>query len=266
MDLGIDGRRALVTGGSRGIGRAIARALAAEGARVAICARTREPLEAAAASIASETGAEVRAIVADVRDRAAVESLVRDAAERFGGLEIVVNSAARVSGAAVPEDLERVAEETVLGDFEEKVLGSLRTTRAALPHLRRAGWGRIVNVSGLTARVAGSVSAGARNAALVHLTRTMSVALGRDGITANAVYPALTVTESLEDRLAARAEREGTTRDRLLADLSKHSAIGRLVTAGEIADVVTFLASERAAGITGEAIAVSGGTGSSVSY
>ena len=266
MDLGLDGRRALVTGGSRGIGRAIARKLAAEGARVAICARTRDPLEEAAAAIREETGAEVLPIVADVRERASIESFVGTGAERFGGLEIVVSSAARVSGGEVPEDLERVTEETILGDFEEKFLGALRLVRTALPHLRRSGWGRIVTVSGLTARVAGSVSAGARNAALVHLTRTMSVALGRDGITANAVYPAVTVTESLERRLAARAEREGATLEQFLADLAKHSAIGRLVTADEIADVVAFLASVRSAAITGEAIAVSGGTGSSVSY
>lgn len=266
MDLGLEGRRALVTGGSRGIGRAVARKLSAEGVRVAICGRTRDPLEAAAAEIGAETGAEVLPVVADVRDAGSVAAFVATAAERFDGLEIVVNSAARVSGGDVPEDFERVSEETIVGDFEEKVLGALRTTRAALPHLRRAGWGRIVNVSGLTTRVAGSVSAGARNAALVHLTRTMSVALGRDGITVNAIYPALTVTESLEERLAARAEREGTTSELLLADLSKNSAIGRLVTAEEIADVVVFLASERSAGITGEAIAVSGGTGSTVSY
>jgi len=216
--------------------------------------------------IAEETGAEVLPLVADVQDPGAVEAFVATAAERFGGLEVVVNSAARVSGSGVPEDLEHVSDETILGDFEEKFLGALRTTRAALPHLRSAGWGRVVNVSGLTARVAGSVSAGARNAALVHLTRTMSVALGRDGITVNAIYPALTVTEGLEERLAARAEREGTTAQQLLTDLSQNSAIGRLVTADEIADVVVFLASERSAGITGEAIAVSGGTGSSVSY
>lgn len=266
MDLRLEGRRALVTGGSRGIGRAVARKLAAEAVRVGICARTRAPLEAAAAAIAEETGAELLPVVADVRDPDAVEAFVATTAERLGGLEIVVNSAARVSGSGVPEDLEHVAEETILGDFEEKFLGALRTTRAALPHLRRAGWGRVVNVSGLAARVAGAVSAGARNAAIVHLTRTMSVVLGRDGITVNAIYPALTVTEGLEERLAARAEREGTTADQLLADLSKSSAIGRLVTADEIADVVVFLASERSAGISGEAIAVGGGTGSSVYY
>jgi len=201
-----------------------------------------------------------------VRDALSVKEFVATAAERFGGLEIVVSSAARVGGSGVPEDLEHVAEETILGDFEEKVLGALRITRSALPHLRRSGWGRIVTISGLTARVAGQVSAGARNAALIHLTRSMSVALGRDGITVNAVYPALTVTEGLQERLAGRAEREGTTSERLLADLSKNSAIGRLVTADEIADVVVFLTSERSAGITGEAIAVSGGAGSSVSY
>jgi NAD(P)-dependent dehydrogenase (short-subunit alcohol dehydrogenase family) len=92
------------------------------------------------------------------------------------------------------------------------------------------------------------------------------VELGRDAITVNAIYPAVTVTEGLTERLTARAEREGSSSEQLLADLSKKSAIGRLVTADEVADVVVFLASERSAGITGEAIAVSGGTGVSVSY
>ena len=266
MDLGLEGRRAVVTGGSRGIGRAVATKLAAEGVRLAICARTQEPLESAAAQIADRTGAEVIPVVADVRDAASVEAFVATAAERLGGLDIVVSSAARVGAGSVPEDLEHVAEETILGDFEEKFLGALRTCRAALPHLRQAGWGRIVTISGLTARVAGQVSAGARNAALVHLTRTMSLELGRDGITVNAIYPAVTVTEGLTERLTARAEREGSSREQLLADLSKKSAIGRLVTADEVADVVVFLASKRSAGITGEAIAVSGGTGVSVSY
>lgn len=265
MDLGLEGRRAVVTGGSRGIGKAVARKLAGEGVRTAICARTREPLEVSAKEIEAETGTEVVPIVADVRDRAAVEAFVTSTAARLGGVEIVVNCAARVSG-GTPEDLEHVTEETILGDFDEKFLGALRVVRAALPHLRRAGWGRIVNVSGLTARTAGQVSAGARNVALVHLTKTLSVVLGSDGVTANAVYPALTITESLEERLAARAEREGWTREELLAQLSKNNAIGRLVTANEIADVVLFLASERSVCITGEAIAVGGGPGTSVFY
>jgi NAD(P)-dependent dehydrogenase (short-subunit alcohol dehydrogenase family) len=266
MDLALEGRRAIVTGGSRGIGRAVASALAFEGVRVAICARSREPLESAAAQIAASTGAEVAPIVADVREAAAIEAFVNAAAERFGGIEIVVNSAARVSGGGVPEDVDGVADATVLSDFEEKVLGTLRTTRAALPHLRRARWGRIVNVGGLTARTAGSVTAGARNAALVHLTKTLANELGRDGITVNVVHPSVTVTEGLADRLGARAEREGTTVEALTERLAGGNAIGRLVAAEEVANVVVFLASAASAAITGESISVGGGAGASVSY
>ncbi|HSJ51385.1 MAG TPA: SDR family oxidoreductase [Actinomycetota bacterium] len=266
MDLSLEGRRAFVTGGSRGIGRAIARRLAEEGVRCAVCARTRQPLEEAAAEISSATGLEVVPVVADVLESAAVESAVTRAAERLGGLEIVVNAAARVSGGGIPEDLHGVSEETVAMDFDEKFLGALRVVRAALPHLRRAGWGRIVTIGGLMSRTAGSVTAGARNAAVVHLTKTLAVDLGREGITANVVHPALTVTDGLERRLAARAEREGTTVERLLEDLSSKSAIGRLVTADEVADVVAFLASPRSIAISGESISVGGGTGTSVHY
>jgi NAD(P)-dependent dehydrogenase (short-subunit alcohol dehydrogenase family) len=264
MDLRLEGRRAIVTGGSRGIGKAIARRLAQEGVRCAICARTRGPLEEAAAEIAEATGIDVLPIVADVRDAPSVDAFVAAAAERLGGLEIVVNAAARVGGGGVAEDLEGVSDETILADFEEKFLGALRTTRAALPHLRRAGWGRIVSIGGLTARTAGSVTAGARNAALVHLTKTIAMELGKEHITANVVHPSVTVTEGLEQRLAARAEREGSTSDRVLSDLAAKSPIGRLVTAAEVADVVAFLASPVSVAITGESISVGGGAGAAV--
>lgn len=266
MDLQLEGRRAIVTGASRGIGKAVALRLAEEGVRCAICARSREPLETAAAEIAEATSIEVLPIVADVRDVASVESFVDAAAERLGGVEIVVNAAARVGGSGVAEDLEGVTEETILSDFEEKFLGVLRTTRTALPHLRRAGWGRIVSIGGLTARTAGSVTAGARNAALVHLTKTLANALGKDGITANVVHPSVTVTEGLAGRIAARAEREQTTAAALMERLSASNAIDRLVTAEEVADVVVFLASPVSVAITGESISVGGGAGASVSY
>ncbi|MBX6396637.1 MAG: SDR family oxidoreductase, partial [Alicyclobacillaceae bacterium] len=134
------------------------------------------------------------------------------------------------------------------------------------PHMRRRGWGRIINVSGLAARTAGSVSAGARNVAVVHLTKTLANAWGKEGITVNAVYPAITWTERVEKRLRARPEFRDVPKDELLRKAGAHNAIGRLVTAEEIAYVVTFLASPLSAGITGEVIAVTGGAGNFVYY
>lgn len=265
MDLELSGRSAFVTGGSRGIGRAAARALAQEGASVAICARTRAPLEDAARALAEETEATVVPLVADTTDHGSVAAAMAAAAEALGGIQIVVNAAARPAG-GVPEDLEHVTDETILTDVKEKVLGYLNVARDAIPWMRAAGWGRIVNVSGLTGRTAGSVSAGIRNAAVVHLTKTMSVELGRDGITVNAVYPALTLTEKVEERLRGRAEVEGTLFEDVLASAAAASAIGRLVTPAEVAAVVAFLCSPRSVAITGEAIAVGGGVGSAVYY
>jgi NAD(P)-dependent dehydrogenase (short-subunit alcohol dehydrogenase family) len=265
MDLQLRGKRAVVTGGSRGIGRAIARQLLREGVSCAIVARDADRLRAAADELSRGTGGRVVPLQADMRRADEVKAMVDRAAAELGGLEILVNAAARVSG-AVPEDLANCTDELIMQDFEEKYLGYLRAARAAIPHLKASGWGRILNVAGGAARTAGPLSGGARNAAVVHLTKTLSQELGAAGINANAIHPATTVTEGLPDRLAARAARQGVTVDQLLAQMGSRNAIGRLVTAEEIGYVAAFLCSPLAAGITGEAIAVGGGVSSDVRY
>jgi NAD(P)-dependent dehydrogenase (short-subunit alcohol dehydrogenase family) len=265
MDLELTGRRALVTGGSRGIGKAIARALMCEGVDCVICGRTEATLHAAAAELAAATGRRAVPIVADTTDPAAITRLVDGTVAALGGLDILVNNAARVSGGR-PEDFAHVTDELIRHDFEEKFLGYFRCARAAVPHMRAAGWGRIINISGMAARVAGGISAGARNVAVVHLTRSLALALGSAGITVNAIYPAQTVTETIAERFAARASAEGVSAEELIRQAGARTAIGRLVTAEEIGHVVAFLASPLAAGITGEVIAVTGGTGAAVYY
>ena len=255
----------MVTGASRGIGRAVALGLAREGVDVAIVSRHREAIEEAAAAIAAETGRRVWPFVADLADGPATEAFMTAAVEALGGLDILVNNGARVSGSE-PEDFEDVTEALIRRDFEEKVLGYLRCARLAVPWMKRGGFGRIVNISGYAARTAGPISAGIRNAAVVHLTRSLAFAVGRDNITVNAVYPSVTVTETLTERLAARAAREGRSVDAVLAEEVARHALGRLVRAEEIADVVVFLASPRASGITGEVIPVAGGAERAVRY
>lgn len=265
MDLGLGGRRALVTGGSAGIGLAVARTLAEEGAEVAIVARTEDRLRAAAERLSSETGARVVAVPADVRDAEAVDAAVATAVAELGGLEILVHSGARVSG-TIQEDLAHVTEELMLGDFDEKVVGAFRLARAAIPHMRAAGFGRIVNIGGLSYRSPASVSAGARNSALVHLTATLAAELGKDGITANVVHPGATLTEGVRERIAARAAEQGIPEEQAIARAGARSAVGRAITVEELADVVVFLASPRSASITGETISAGGGSTAAVWY
>ena len=259
MDLQLQGKRALVTGGSRGIGRAIALALAHEGCDVAICARGEAPLKEAAAALAQETGRKVVGIVCDTLDPASIKRFVKQAAQELGGVDVLVNSAARVGGAL--GTIETVDEADVLHDFEEKVVGYLRCAREAIPFMKEAGWGRIINISGGAGRSPGTAISGAvRNVGTINLTKSMANALGPAGINVNAIYPGATVTEATFERNRERAQRENTTVEALMAQQAEQALIRHLVTAEDVASVVTFLCSPLSIGITGEAIAVNGGT------
>jgi NAD(P)-dependent dehydrogenase (short-subunit alcohol dehydrogenase family) len=265
MDLQLQGKRALVTGGSRGLGKAIARELATEGVDCVICARSEGPLNEAAAEIAKESGRLVVPIVANTANLESIERVVSGTIEALGGIDILINNAARVAGSD-PEDFWHVTDELILRDFEEKLVGYFRCARAVAPHMRDNGWGRIVNLSGYAARTAGSVPAGARNASTVHLTKTLSLELGRFGINVNAICTETTITETFANRFGDRARNQGKTVEEVMADMGKSNHIGRLVTAEEIANVATFLCSPLAAGITGEVIPVTGGQGNSVYF
>jgi len=265
MDLQLLGRKALVTGGSRGIGRAIARRLALEGCDVAIAARTEGPLTEAASALAAETGRTIVPIVCDTMDAASIQAFVAQAAGALGGAHILVNSAARVGGA--PWDVESVDIGDVIHDFEEKVIGYLRCAQAAAPHLKAAGWGRLVNISGGSGRSPGrQISGGVRNAATVNMTKALANALGPHGVTVNAVYPGATLTEATLEQRERVARERGTTLEALLADEAERTLIRHLVTADDIANVVAFLCSPLAIGITGEAIAVNGGGSADVHF
>lgn len=270
MDLGLEGKHAIVTGGSKGIGKAIARELAREGADVAIVARSRDQLESAARELAAETKRRVIPLVADVTSKEQVDRMVAEAAERLGGLHILVNSGSPPGGTATGP-IETVVDEDLLQDFNVKYVGALRCVRAAIPFLKQQGWGRIINISGTNARNAGNLSGGARNGALVHFTKTLAVHLGRHGITVNCVHPGQTRTERTPRLLAARAAELGVTpeeaeRRDYVPDSPRGNAIGRMVDASEIAYVTAFLASEKSWSISGELIVATGGAGRSVYY
>jgi NAD(P)-dependent dehydrogenase (short-subunit alcohol dehydrogenase family) len=265
MDLQLTGRVAVVTGASRGIGRAAALGLAAEGARVALVARDRNALEETATAV-RERGGEAVVQPADTRDDAAVRGMVDAVADAWGGVDVLVNAAARPASSAPVPALADLSDDALRIELETKVLGYLRCARAVAPHMAAAGWGRIINVSGLNARLSGSLVGSVRNVAVAAMTKNLADELGPAGITVTVVHPGTTVTEALSQRLADRAAREGTTVAELTARLGAATSIGRLVTAEEVADVITFLASPRSVAISGDAVAVGGGTRGAIHY
>jgi NAD(P)-dependent dehydrogenase (short-subunit alcohol dehydrogenase family) len=263
MDLGLQGKHAIVTGGSRGIGKAIARELAREGVDVAIIARTETDLAATARELAAETNRRIIPLVADVTSRAQVEQMVAEAAGQMGGVDILVNSGSAPGGsAAAIGPIETVVDEDLIQDFNTKYVGALRCSRAVLPLMRNQRWGRIINISGANARNAGNLSGGARNGAMVHMTKTLAVQFGRLGITRTERTPRLVAARAAE--LGVSPE-EAERRD-FAPDSPRGNAICRMVDASEIAFLAAFLASEKAWAVTGEVIAATGGAGRAVYY
>lgn len=265
MDLDLKGKAALVTGGSRGIGKATARALAREGVSVAICSRNETEAKAAAEELAKDTGARILGFRADTHSAEDIRNLVVGTVAAFGRLDILVNNAARVGGSA-PDALATVTDDLIVSDFETKMLGYVRCAREAVPHMTRNGWGRIVNVSGMAARTGGGVSGGMRNAAVSNLTKVLADELGPKGITVNCVHPGAVVTELLPARMQVQAAARQTTVDHVVQQMGQGNAIRRIVTADEVAAVIAFLCSPRAIAITGENIGVSGGGARAVFY
>jgi NAD(P)-dependent dehydrogenase (short-subunit alcohol dehydrogenase family) len=272
MDLGLQDKHAIVTGGSRGIGKAIARELAREGVDVAIVARGQADLEATARELGAETNRRILPLPADVTSKEQVDRMVGEAARQLGGLHILVNSGSAPGGSATATGpVETVVDEDLIEDFNTKYVGALRCARAVIPFMKEAGWGRIINISGGNARNAGNLSGGARNAGLVHMTKTLAVQLGRHGITVNCIHPGTTRTERTPSLIAARAAQLGVAAEEaerrdFAPDSPRGNAICRMVDASEVAIVATYLATEKAWAVSGELVVASGGAGRSVYY
>jgi len=266
VDLELDGKTAIVTGGSRGIGKAIARQLAREGVDVAIVARTIEPLQATASELAAETGRRIVPIAADTGRDESVKAMVLTAADALGHLDILVNSAARVAGTTPEPTLPEITDESFWGDMNVKVMGYLRCARDVAPYMQRQGWGRIISLSGLAARRAGSILASSRNVAVVAMSKNLADDLGPFGINVNVVHPGTTRTERTAGMIAARAEREGVSLEEAERRLAQGSTVRRIIDAAEIAYVVAFLASPKSIAINGEVIAVGGGVPGAIYY
>jgi NAD(P)-dependent dehydrogenase (short-subunit alcohol dehydrogenase family) len=266
VDLQLAGRRALVTGGSRGIGKATAVALFGEGAEVTIAARSPERLKEAAGDIAGGAQPPVHAVEADTGDDASVRRLVERATELMGGVDILVNCAATPGGQSRPPTLAELTSEAFWADVNVKVLGYLRCAQAVAPGMIASGWGRIINVSGLAARSTGSTIGSIRNVSVAALTKNLADELGPAGINVTVIHPGLTRTEATPGVVAARAAAAGVEPEEIERRMAKSTSIGRLIEAAEIADFIAFLASPLSASINGEAIACGGGTPGVIHY
>jgi NAD(P)-dependent dehydrogenase (short-subunit alcohol dehydrogenase family) len=263
MRYGLEGRVALITGGSKGIGLAIADALAQEGVDLAICARGAAELEKAAAALRAR-GGRVIAVPTDLTDPAAIERLVATTASALGRIDILVNNA--VSSTQAPFD--GLSDEAFRHHIDVKLLGYIRCVRATLPFLRASGSGRIVNLAGMTARIVGEhrMTNGVVNAGVTNFTKHLAQQVGRDGITVNAIHPGYTWTPRLETAFQRSAELENRSFEAVLAARSAEIPIGRLIQPADLAALALFLCSDLASAITGQAIAVDGGSGQSINY
>jgi NAD(P)-dependent dehydrogenase (short-subunit alcohol dehydrogenase family) len=266
VDLELSGRKAIVTGGTRGIGRAIARALALEGVDVVVVGRDEARLTATARELAAETGREITPLICDTASSDQVRTMVAAAVDALGGVDILVNSAAEAATQPTPVTLADIDDELFWADVNVKVAGYLRCIREVAPHMAAGGGGRIINISGLNARMTGSTIGSIRNVGVAALTKTLADELAPQGIGLVVVHPGVTRTERTPERFTAHAALAGVSPDEIERRMGASNLLGRVVDASEVAHVVAFLASPKAVSINGDAIAVGGGTPGPIHY
>jgi len=257
VDLDLSDRVVIVTGGSSGIGYAIARTFCRERARVVITARGRDRLEKAAATLSAEAGQAVLGLPGDTTAQAEVDHLAAVVYEQYARVDVLVNCAASPSG-LVRNQIEEMDGAALLEDLNTKAVGYARCCRAVVPYMKHRHWGRIVNIGGLTGRGSNTLS-GMRNVAVCHLTKTLSDQLGPDGITVNSLHPGVIRTPHLDELFASEARKRGCSPEQIEASYVAETPVRRILTAEEVAGAVAFLASSNAGAITGESIAIDGG-------
>lgn len=257
MDLGLAGKVALVAAASKGLGRAVAHELAAEGASLAICSRDARAIEAAGRAIAEETGAPVLARAADVSRPDDIAALVDAALARFGRVDVLVTN----SGGPPPGRFEALDAEAWRKAAELTLYAPIEFTRRVLPGMQSRGWGRILNVTSIAVKqpIDDLMLSNSLRAAVTGWARTLANEVAAHGVTVNNLMPGYTRTERVDELAEAAARREGITPDEARARWERQIPMRRLGNAREFAALAAFLASERASYITGTSIPVDGG-------
>jgi NAD(P)-dependent dehydrogenase (short-subunit alcohol dehydrogenase family) len=266
MDLELHGKTAIVTGGSRGIGKAVARELAREGVTVAIAARGLEALQATAAELESETGGRFAPISVDTASDESVKHMVAEAAAALGRIDILVNCAAAPAGGGPPPKLAQITDEAFYSDVNVKVMGYLRCMREVAPHMIQGGWGRIISISGLAARQANAAIGSIRNVSVVAMSKVFADELGPHGIGVVVVHPGLTYTERAPGLIANMAAAQNISEEEAKKRIFQRNVLGRVIDATDIATIVTFLASPKAEPINGDVVVAGGGAPGAIYY
>lgn len=263
MQFDLNGKVAMVTGGGRGIGKNVSLLLAQNGADVAFCGRTRETLDATAEEIRA-LGRRAWPIVADVREYANIKRFVLEASKAAGRIDILVNNA--VYSVSAPFDEQ--SDENWQQHIDVKLMSYIRCAREVIPHMKSVGGGRIVNVTGMTARIVAALrpTNGVVNAGATNFTKSLANHLGPDNITVNCVHPGMTVTDRMRRNFERRASDAGVSVDQITEETVAEIPMGRLIDPDDIAYAVLFFCSPMASIITGQAIAVDGGSGTAIAY
>jgi 3-oxoacyl-[acyl-carrier protein] reductase len=256
VNLGLEGRKVVVTGASRGIGAAVARAFAEEGAELALLARSRDALSSLVEEL-GHRGCRAVAVPADLSERSSLDDALARAVDALGGVDVLVNNA----GASPFGSFDAITDEQWRESFELKVMGYVGCIRAVLPHMRAQRRGTILNVVGAAGRnaTAGYVL-GALNAALLHLTRSLADLLARDGIRIAALNPGFTNTERMRSAMAVWADEQGAEVDAYTREYAARLPLGRFAEPEEIAGLVVMLASDRMELTLGSSLQADGGS------
>lgn len=262
MDLNLTGKRVLVTGASRGIGRAIAEGFAGEGARVAVCARTAEAIEHARQALVAARAADVISGTADVADTGQVKAFVAEIVERWGGLDVLVNNA----GQSRIGDIDTLAPEDILEHANTLQVGHFRVAQAVVPHMRAQRWGRIIDINAVVGAnpTSAGVPAVINRAACIALSRSLAQALGPDNILVNSLNMGWIETGQWDNRYTEVGA--GVTKEEFLTQAIKVVPLGRFGTPQDVVGMALFLASPWASYITGASIDVAGGLGGQIAY
>jgi 3-oxoacyl-[acyl-carrier protein] reductase len=257
MDLELTDKVAIVGGASKGLGRACAEVLAQEGARVALCSRSRDDLEKVAKDIRGATGRDALVCAGDLDRAETIRSLVAATVERFGRIDVLVNN----SGGPPLAQAQTATEEQWATAVQRSLLFFARMCREALPHLKKQRAGRIINILASTVYqpIPNLVLSGATRMGVVAFAKSLADEVGRDGVLVNNVCPGSIMSERMLSNVTARATQLGITLDEALAQRAAETAVGRLGEPKELAHLVAFLASGKSSYITGTTILVDGG-------